>query len=174
MINVVIVPGLHGSEEGHWQTCWEAHMPGAIRVMQDDWHSPDLLAWSARLQQTVRPLQRFWIIAHSFGALTTLHALPGIIDRVAGVFLVAPADPDKFAVRHLLPSLPAPVCGALVASRSDPWMTFAGAEALAAQYGLPVLDAGDAGHINVESGHGEWLQGREWFAGLQCRQPVPH
>jgi uncharacterized protein len=42
MAPVIIVPGLGGSEDDHWQTHLERSLPGAIRVHQDDWNGPDL------------------------------------------------------------------------------------------------------------------------------------
>lgn len=161
---VLIVPGLHGSADGHWQSIWQTRLPNSVRVIQDDWDTADLQKWSLCLLETSQSLERFWIVAHSFGVLTALYALPAIIDRVAGVFFVAPADPDKFAVSDLLPVLDKAVPGVLVASHTDPWMTFSKALQLAERYGLPVLDAGEAGHINVDSGYGEWPQGWQWFA----------
>lgn len=170
---ILIVPGLHGSEAQHWQSLWQQELPECVRVEQANWHTPDLPVWSAQVIATAQPLERFWIVAHSFGVLASLHALPGIIDRVAGVFLVAPADPDKFAVRNLLPHFQQPLYGALVASHTDPWMSMEKAVDLAGNYGLPLLDAGAAGHINIQSGHGKWRQGLEWFGRLYNNRQLP-
>lgn len=62
------------------------------------------------------------LVAHSFGCLAALHWTVQTKEAVAAVLLVAPADPDKFGVRDLLPdhALPFPVT--LIASRNDPWM----------------------------------------------------
>ncbi|MGR9054144.1 MAG: RBBP9/YdeN family alpha/beta hydrolase, partial [Gammaproteobacteria bacterium] len=46
--------------------------------------------------------------------------------------------------------------GLLVASENDPWMEFEQAERLSRRWGLAFHNAGRAGHINSESGHGEW------------------
>ncbi len=167
MGTVLIVPGLHGSDENHWQSHWEKTFPDAVRVQQDDWHTPDLERWSSRIVTTVQDRRSVWIVAHSFGVLATVHALQQIAPLVEGVFLVAPADPVKFDLGDTLPRSVLPVPGALVASHSDPWLTWSAAERLADDWYLPVLDAGDAGHINVASGHGPWLQGLRWFEALR-------
>ncbi|HSC75431.1 MAG TPA: alpha/beta hydrolase, partial [Pseudomonadales bacterium] len=110
------------------------------------------------------------IVAHSFGVLATVHALRHIAHQVQGVFLVAPADPAKFGVQDILTRQVLPVRGAaLVASHSDPWLSWSKALQLADDWYLPVLDAGDAGHINVASGHSEWKQGWDWFEALRRR-----
>jgi predicted alpha/beta hydrolase family esterase len=108
-----------------------------------------------------------WVIAHSFGCLATVHALARVHSLVKGVFLVAPADPDKFGVAAALPHYPLPVRGAVIGSRSDPWLTFEAARLWALRWELPVFDAGDAGHINVASGHGAWEQGWRWLHQLR-------
>jgi predicted alpha/beta hydrolase family esterase len=54
----------------------------------------------------------------------------------------------------------------LVASRSDAFADYSYAERLAQLWGLDLADAGDAGHINAESGHGPWPEGLMRLAGL--------
>jgi len=163
MTHVLIVPGLHNSGENHWQTLWEKELPNTLRVVQDDWETPDIEQWANRIIQTSRQVDRFWIVAHSFGVLSAVHALPDIVDRVNGLFLVAPASPVKLGVDRLLSRKILPVPGVIVASRSDPWLSWEGANQLSNDWGLSILDAGYAGHINVESGHGHWQYGLDWF-----------
>ena len=73
---------------------------------------------------------------------------------VEAALLVAPADPERFGLademsRHALriPSL-------MLASETDPWMRYDRACSWARAWGSHLLCLGDAGHINVESGHG--------------------
>jgi uncharacterized protein len=167
MSGFLIVPGLGDSGEGHWQSHWEQRFPDARRVHQASWTEPDLERWSNQIVRTLEAHGESWIIAHSFGCLATVHALAKVSGLVLGVFLVAPADPDKFGVTDLLPRHTLPVKGALVASRNDPWFGFEKARLWATRWELPVFDAGDAGHINVDSGHGEWEQGWRWLQQLR-------
>jgi predicted alpha/beta hydrolase family esterase len=90
-----------------------------------------------------------------------------VASKVRGLFLVAPADPHKFAVTEQLPSGPLALPGRMVASRTDPWLSWASALQWAQRWQLPLIDAGDAGHINAESGHGFWREG--WRAFQQLR-----
>jgi len=75
------------------------------------------------------------------------------------MFLVAPADPEKFGIAPRLPHAPLPVPGLVVGSLSDPWLTWPKAQLWAQRWELPIYCAGDAGHINAQSGHGEWPEG---------------
>jgi predicted alpha/beta hydrolase family esterase len=160
----LIVPGLHGSGAAHWQTWWQQKDRSACRIELADWEKPDLDAWSNQVRAAVCGAQRdVWIVAHSFGCLASLHVAQEYSERISGLLLVAPADPDKFEVASRLPaSLSVP--SIFVASRTDPWLAFGKAQQWAENLGSRLVDLGDAGHINVESGFGAWQQGFDLFA----------
>jgi predicted alpha/beta hydrolase family esterase len=158
---VLVAPGLHNSGPAHWQSHWQRLYPGFERVEQARWDEPVLSRWSAQLDavlaQDTRPTL---IVAHSFGCLTTAHSLGRAASPVAGVLLVGPADPDKFGVAELLPHDALPVPSILVASTNDPWMTAAKADFWARRWGSEFVNAGALGHINAESGLGDWVFGQ--------------
>lgn len=157
---VLVVPGLHGSGPGHWQTHWEARYPELVRVVQEDFSTPEPDAWAATIVAAVRSAAEPPIlVAHSFGCLATVRAAYALGDAIAGALFVAPADPARFGIED--PALAATLAfpSTLVASRSDPWLKFIKAGALAARWGSRFVDAGHAGHINAESGHGAWPAG---------------
>ncbi|MNJ80433.1 hypothetical protein D3C77_788180 [compost metagenome] len=57
-------------------------------------------------------------------------------------------------------------------------MTFERAEYWSRQWQVPLFDAGEVGHINAQSGHGEWGQGLNLLGTLYRRaemvvEPVP-
>lgn len=173
---VVLVPGLRNSGPQHWQSLWQRRLPDSVRVEQAEWSVPDLEQWSANVHAVLDTVEDCWIVAHSFGCLATMHALArrfeaGSLGNVRGVFLVAPADPDKFGVANRLPGR-LPIAGRLVASLNDPWFAWQRAERWAERWGLPAICAGDAGHINVESGHGSWWEGWGWFRELRDEAPI--
>ena len=158
--HVIIVPGLHDSGPGHWQSLWHRRHPEWSRVRQDDVDDPRLTNWAARLDQVrARDPRPALLVAHSFGALTCVHAIARDGAKVAAALLVAPADPEKFGVAALLPSLPLPCPSLVVASSNDPWMRAEHAAQWAARWGSELVDAGPLGHINAESGLGEWHDG---------------
>jgi predicted alpha/beta hydrolase family esterase len=50
-----------------------------------------------------------------------------------------------------------------VASRNDPFCRWPRAEQLARDWGAELIDLGEAGHINADSGLGDWPQGQAWL-----------
>jgi predicted alpha/beta hydrolase family esterase len=91
--------------------------------------------------------------------------------RVKGAFLVAaPGDEALIAVGAgefaPTPEAPLPFASLLVASLNDPYGVYELAEARAAQWGSRLVAAGEAGHINADSGHGPWPEGLVQFAGF--------
>ena len=172
---LIVAPGLHGSGDGHWQTWLEAQVPGALRVEQHAWSEPDLARWSERVAETVDAAGPgpHVVVAHSFGCLATLHALhrrPRL--GIGPLLLVAPAEPARFDVAHLLPQTRLTQDSCLVASDTDPWMTATSARAWALRWGSDGINLGDAGHINVASGFGPFPLARDWtFAALRRLAP---
>ncbi len=99
------------------------------------------------------------IAAHSFGALAAVQAAEDYSDRIVGALLVAPADPDKFGISEALPAGRLSFPATIVASSNDPWLRIDRAVRLATRWGANLVDLGDAGHINTESGFGPWPLG---------------
>ena len=96
--DTLVVPGFRGSGDSHWQTWLEQQLPHARRVDGIDWESPQVKVWSAQIVRVLElAIQPVWIVAHSFGCLATIWASHQIAHKIAGVFLVAPADPWRFA-----------------------------------------------------------------------------
>jgi len=176
--DILIVPGLGGSGPDHWQTRWEQNLSSARRVEQADWDRPEGEAWIARLVEAVAASRRpVVLIAHSLGVPAVVHAAPSMgPGRVRGAFLVAPADVER---PGLVPGLdlpfapiprdPLPFPSILVASRTDPYCAYERAEDLAYAWGAALVDAGEAGHLNIESGHGPWPEGLMRLAGFLKR-----
>jgi predicted alpha/beta hydrolase family esterase len=176
-VDILIIPGLTGSGPDHWQSRWEAKLSTARRVAQDDWDRPQRDPWVARLVDAVAGATRpAVLVAHSLGVLTVVHAAPQLPAKVAGAFLVAP--PDETALATLpeidpafmpIPRAPLPFPATLVASDNDPYCGLAVAEDLSFAWGAAFANAGAAGHINTESGHGPWPEGLLGFANFLKR-----
>jgi hypothetical protein len=176
--DILIIPGLGNSGPGHWQTRWEAKLPTARRVELDDWDAPRRDAWVERIIAAVDQAQRpVVIVAHSLGCVAVAHAAAAFpAGRVKGALLVAPASARSIdEVEAIDPSFaplpiePLPFPSLLIASQTDSHASFAEAEEIAGLWGSLLLDAGDAGHLNVESGHGPWPEGLMRFAAFLAR-----
>jgi predicted alpha/beta hydrolase family esterase len=96
------------------------------------------------------------LVAHSFGCLASVHRAALGAPHLAGALLVAPADPRKFGVDNLLPTVPLPVPSIVIGSEDDPWMPAARARQWASRWGSQFVNAGALGHINADSGLGDW------------------
>lgn len=158
---VVIVPGLHGSGDAHWQTWLERQFPRPIRIVQRDWDNADLQAWSAAIRQQLSSDRGpFVLAAHSFGCLAAAQAIGQGLPDVVGVLLVAPASPARFDVEKQLHRWRLNTASIVIGSENDPWMPADDARALARDWGAAFVNLGRAGHINAESGFGPWPRGK--------------
>lgn len=165
---VLILPGLGDSGPRHWQSLWQESSPGFRRVVQRDWETPDRAEWVATLEASVAAAgEPVVLVAHSLACALVAHWAPQARGRIAAALLVAPSDVDERArtpdvVRSFgpLPLARLPFPTILVCSRNDPYVDFARGEAFARAWGSRLVDAGSAGHINSDSGHGNWPEGR--------------
>ncbi|MER7176113.1 RBBP9/YdeN family alpha/beta hydrolase [Streptomyces mesophilus] len=118
MVAYIIIPGIDGSDEQHWQTLWERELgPGAVRIAPASWSEPELADWVGSVQAAYEAAHRtadesayesadetargqgepggVVLVAHSLGcwaAAAWLADAPA--GRVRGALLVAPPDPE--------------------------------------------------------------------------------
>lgn len=180
---VLIVPGFHGSGPDHWQSWLERQLPESRRVSGIDWEAPVLARWAAEVRREIdAAASAVWLVAHSFGCLASVVAAADRPEKVAGALLVAPADPARFGplglasgseaasghdVAGWLPRGPLAFPSAVVASTDDPWARFTVAAYWADRWGSRLISAGDAGHINPESGFGPWPDGLDLLLSMR-------
>lgn len=160
---ILIVPGWRDSAPGHWQSLWAGRFAHTVRVQQDDWLRPTRTAWVESLSRTVLAQPgAVAVVAHSLGCLAVTHLPPEAAQRIQGALLVAPADPERRAALADFAPVPCqtlPYRSILVASGNDPCCSIRLAGAYARNWGSEFVRVPAAGHINVESGHGEWPLG---------------
>jgi predicted alpha/beta hydrolase family esterase len=171
------LPGWQGSGPGHWQSRWEA-LHGHQRVEQDDWLWPRRGDWMARLDEVLLSDDvPAVLVAHSLGcqlvAAWAGHSRQ--VGRVKAALLVAPPDteredmpPNLFNWRPIIRS-PLPFASAAVASSDDPFCMLERAALMARDWGSEFVNIGQRGHINAESGLGDWPEGMAMLQGLVSR-----
>ena len=176
--HVLTVPGLDGSGPEHWQTLWERRLSRCERVQMGDWAYPQRSKWIRRLDQEIRSSPAAVLIAaHSLGCLAVAWWAKerwslSYQDRVIGALLVAPPDVERADARERMgsfspmPREPLPFPSLLVASRNDSFANFETCARIAAMWGSQLIDVGAIGHINAESGIGEWAEGARLLASL--------
>lgn len=174
--DILFIPGLGGPQDEHWQSRWAAKMANGQIIPQDDWTLPHKDSWVQRVLDRVDDATRpVVLVAHSVGVLTAVHAAPHVKrGNVVGAFLVGMSDWEREEMRARygdhgfdpIPREPLPFRSHLMASRNDPTCSFEKAEDMAAAWGASLGDAQEAGHFEVESGHGPWPEGLMSFAGF--------
>ncbi len=172
---ILILPGLGGAGADHWQTAWGTAFPGMQRVEQANWEKPVYPDWSARLTEAVaRATRPVVLVAHSLGTSLTMRwsfEQPEHAKKVAGAFLAAPTDRDRFdaspssPVRGWGPMIlkPLPFPSMVLASRNDDRVSFERAGVFARAWGSTLVDAGNLGHIGSAAKLGLWPFGLFYF-----------
>ena len=159
---LVLVPGLNDSGPEHWQSHWQRRHDFWLRLNHSRWDTPDIGRWTSALRRQLAGTSRPAIlVGHSFGALASVAFTldPCREAPLAGLMLVAPAEPARFEVEDEVPAEPLGLPTVVVASRNDPVMTFPRARHWAATWGAELVDLGESGHINAEAGFGHWAYG---------------
>lgn len=180
----LIVPGLNDSGPGHWQTAWAHRRDDCRRVELGCWELPLRGVWLSRLDQAVREsAPPVILVAHSLGCIAVAWWASLLGDeaarRVAAALLVAPCDVERpDASEALLRFAPAPEArlpfpSVVVASRNDRYASPETLARLAGAWGSRLVDVGACGHINAESGLGDWFEGQALLDDLIEGQCAP-
>lgn len=184
--NVLILPGWQNSGPHHWQSLWQEQNPSFRRVEQRNWETPALKDWLDNIHAEVHRAAPVVFVAHSLGCVAVAHWAQTPMARagmVKGALLVAPADveredtPDPLKPFAPVPLQPLPFPSIVVASSDDPYLSVQRALAFAGAWGSQFIDIGAAGHVNGESGLGDWPDGKRLMrllmepAGLSSSRP---
>lgn len=167
LTRVLLLPGLHDSDQDHWQSLWQAQHPDYTKLEQQDWRTPRREHWVETLEESVRRHgPEIVLVAHSLACSLVAFWNESSHLCVRGALLVSPADtqaanfpagPTGFAplplTRLRFPSI---VC----ASTDDPYVSLPRARWFAKAWGSRFVDAGALGHINSASGIGDWPGGQ--------------
>jgi predicted alpha/beta hydrolase family esterase len=163
---VLILPGLGNSGPQHWQTLWELRHPQWQRVNLGDWDGPVCEDWVRALDVAVQACSSPPVlVAHSLACLLVAHWAHRSALVPKGAFLVAVPDPRSASFPATARGfVPVPMAAfafrsLVVASANDPLGSRAHAKHCAIAWGSTFVDIGQAGHINADSGHGEWSEG---------------
>ncbi len=164
---VLILPGWQGSGPGHWQMRWVERY-GYTVVEQNDWMRPLRGDWLSRLDEVVGDSpEPVVLVAHSLGCIQVAAwaSLSRHVSKVRGALLVAPGDVEQSDLPLVLHSWTPivrqrlPFAAVLVGSENDPYCSLERAQAMAQDWGARWVNLGACGHINAESGLGDWPEG---------------
>jgi len=165
---ILLLPGWQNSGPGHWQTIRES-IHGDRRVDQHEWMRPLRGDWSARLEEEVLAAPGpVAFAAHSLGCILVAAwaAHSRNTHRVRGALLVAPGDLERDDLRQMIPGWapiarqPLPFPSLMIAAQNDPYCDAVRSRDMARDWGSLYREVGARGHINSESGLGDWPEGR--------------
>lgn len=163
---ILIIPGLGNSGPQHWQSIWQNKF-NFTRVQQQDWDNPVCSDWIENINAEISKHEpaNIILVGHSLACTTIAYWALKYKIKIKGALLVAPSDteadtyPPGTTGFTPVPLLPLPFKTIVVASTNDFYVTFDRAKQFANSWGSELINIGDAGHINVSSGFGEWEHG---------------
>jgi uncharacterized protein len=147
---------------------WAPEPPGPPLVMRDR-----VAALHAAVSESHEPAV---LVAHSAGCITTAMWSARHTGPVRAALLVTPPHVDGFEpddpadLPWVVPRHRFPFRAVVVASRTDPYSTFAQFERLAEDWGAKLVDAGDVGHLDTATGFGPWPAGERLVEELSAGQ----
>ena len=147
------------------------------RVMQEDWCTPRCADWVAKLDEAVAASpDDVVLVAHSSSCAMVAHWARAVNAnshaKVRGALFVAPSDPEgpNYLVGPTgfapVPLERLPFRSIVVASSDDIYVTLERAQSYAAAWGSSFVNLGPTGHINGDSGLGDWPDGYTLLADL--------
>jgi predicted alpha/beta hydrolase family esterase len=179
MATYVIIPGIDGSDEQHWQSRWQDRWgASAVRIEPASWAVPDLPDWVAAVGTAYETAGRrdgqVVLVAHSLGCWAAARWLhDGAPSAGVTAFLVAPPDPRGPAFPREAASTfadlrahPLPCPSLVVSSDDDPYCDPAASDSLASGWRARHHRVGRNGHLNSGAGLGEWPIGLELLSTL--------
>jgi predicted alpha/beta hydrolase family esterase len=173
----LLLPGWQDSGPTHWQSQWQ-QSGGFHRVQQDDWWWPRRGDWMTRLEDELLTDPRPTVlVAHSLGchlaAAWAGHSQHTA--RVIAALLVAPPDllrggtPPQLHNWLPIANRLLPFASTAVLSADDPFCSLARGRQIAQGWGSEVECLSAAGHINGDSGLGDWPAGMALLQALVQR-----
>ncbi len=170
---VLLLHGWGGSDYPHWQS-WIAgeiakdYGQVAFPLLENP-HFPTKNRWIKQVKKLLKEFQPDVVICHSLANTLWFHLCSeGEIDEVGRLLMVATPrlDLELDTIKTFFPVTPPSDLFAkeamMVVSDNDPYMTMDEAIALQKVLDIEMKVLEDAGHINAESGFGEWPWVLDW------------
>lgn len=183
---VLIVPGIRGHVEDHWQTILEKELPNAVSVPRAEGVNLSCEDWVAALDRSISMIKGpVILVAHSGGVMMVVRWAMEHQRQIHGALLAAPPDfdeplpvgyPQMDALRKNgwlpTPMRKLPFPSIVAASTNDPLARFTRVLQMARAWGSRVVRIGNVGHLNPASGYGRWPKAHELIAELS-KAPAP-
>ncbi|MEA2098541.1 MAG: alpha/beta hydrolase [Campylobacterota bacterium] len=164
---VLLLHGWGGSDKPHWQSWLASEIAsdyGKVSFLKfSDFDFPKLDVWKKELQDELNDFQPDIVICHSLANTLWFHLCNDEnLQEIEKLFLVAPPS-MKCDIEELKEFFPLEVPknlnakdSILITSTNDPYLTQDEAKELQNSLNIEMKVLEDAGHINADSGFGEW------------------
>lgn len=162
----LILHGWGGSDIPHWQAwlaCKLASNYGTVSFpMLDSPHFPSKNRWVSQTKELLAKFKPDTVICHSLGCILWFWLANEEISDIKHLILVAPPSIDT-KIDTIKSFFPCPLPLSLHASKidlivsdNDVYMSIDEAKEIAKKYDIQLEILHQAGHINSDSGFGEW------------------
>jgi len=164
---VLLLHGWGGSDFPHWQSWLAGEIAkdyGTVSFLKfSNYEFPLFKNWKQELLQHLEDFKPDIVICHSLANTLWFHLCStNSIEKVKKLYLVAPPS-MKCTITELesffpleMPTTPYADETLLITSTNDPYMSLHEAKELQASLGVKMEVLEDAGHINADSGYGQW------------------
>jgi predicted alpha/beta hydrolase family esterase len=170
---VLILHGWGGSDAPHWQSWLAGEIAkkyGTVSFpLLDNPHFPSKNRQMKQVKKLLSEFQPDTVICHSLANIIWFHLCEEAeIKPIKRLLLVAPPSTTCSikTIKKFFPySAPKNLFAKeaiLVTSTSDPYLTPLQAQMLQHDLNIPMHILKEAGHINTDSGYGEWSWAWEW------------
>ena len=165
---VLLLHGWGGSDNPHWQSWLASEIAkeyGTVSFLKfSNYDTPKLAIWMQELQEELIAFKPDVVICHSLANTLWFHLCnKGTISPIEKLYLVAPPS-NNCSIDELSEFFPLQVPknlfaknAMLITSTDDPYMSEKEAKELQQKLQTPMKILENAGHINADSGYGEWL-----------------
>jgi len=165
---VLLLHGWGGSDFPHWQSWLAGELArdyGCVNFLRfSDVDNPKLLVWMNELQKALQDFRPDIVICHSLANTLWFHLCNTAekVDEIEELYLVAPPSLEcKLEELQEFFPIQAPTKlyakkAILISSTDDPYMTNTEAKELQKHLQIPMKTIQNCGHINADSGYGEW------------------
>ncbi|MRI84178.1 MAG: hypothetical protein C6I00_07150 [Nitratiruptor sp.] len=168
----LILHGWGGSDYPHWQSWLAGELAKDYGIVAFPLiyhpHHPNKKKWIAQFRKWLGECQPTTVICHSLACTVWMALCEEGIDEVERLLLVAPPSRStkiellKQFFPHQLPESLYAREATLVVSTNDPYLSMEEAKEYRDHFGCEMVVLQSAGHINAESGYGQWPWVLEW------------
>ncbi|MFT5660132.1 MAG: putative alpha/beta hydrolase family esterase [Sulfurimonas sp.] len=162
---ILLLHGWGGSDFPHWQSWLAGELAkeyGTVSFLKlSNFDFPDLAIWKQELKNEIENFNPDIVICHSLANTLWFHTI-NEIGEVKKLYLVAPPsftclieEIDEFFPLKLPTNTNAQET-LLICSTDDPYMNIDEAKTLQKSLNVEMKILQNAGHINADSGYGEW------------------